>query len=283
MKNSRITNKAYRVLGFIWGLRNPAVVRALAPYGFSPEVLVEGGEYMQHFSNVCLSGTDPTVAVEERLTRRLDEFENQWFPIAKAALSRHHPALGEAFFANLSQSQGKGTTFGLMTFVSRLETLAEGEAPFGADGPVARALLAERGITAEVEAEAHALVEEVYSIAPEEKAASNNAERDEAEADLWAWYLEWSAVARAVIKDKATLRSLGFRKRSRAGSDEEDSSDDEQDAAPALSGDGASAGALPAASGTIDAEGEEVTAGADLPEESAVLPTVEDKEEFAAE
>ena len=36
-----------------------------------------------------------------------------------------------------------------------------------------------------------------------------------AEVALWAWYLEWSGIARAIIKDRRVLASLGFRGRGR--------------------------------------------------------------------
>lgn len=32
----------------------------------------------------------------------------------------------------------------------------------------------------------------------------------DAEQKLWAWYLEWSRIARAVITDRRDLRQLGF-------------------------------------------------------------------------
>jgi hypothetical protein len=35
---------------------------------------------------------------------------------------------------------------------------------------------------------------------------------EQAETDLWAWYLEWSEIARTAIKQKQLLRALGFRR-----------------------------------------------------------------------
>lgn len=54
---------------------------------------------------------------------------------------------------------------------------------------------------------------------------------------MWAWYLEWSALARHEIKDRRLLLSLGFlrsyKKRSPAGDDDETGDlDDLDDAAP---------------------------------------------------
>ena len=39
--------------------------------------------------------------------------------------------------------------------------------------------------------------------------------RATAEAHLWAWYLEWSGIARATVKDRRVLAALGLRPRGR--------------------------------------------------------------------
>jgi hypothetical protein len=46
--------------------------------------------------------------------------------------------------------------------------------------------------------------------AARDRAAPDRAARDRAEADLWAWYLQWSTTAREVIADRGLLRQLGF-------------------------------------------------------------------------
>ncbi len=43
--------------------------------------------------------------------------------------------------------------------------------------------------------------------------------REAATAEMWSWYLEWSQIARTVIKNRRLLRSLGFLRRTSTGDD----------------------------------------------------------------
>ena len=48
------------------------------------------------------------------------------------------------------------------------------------------------------------------------------AAREEAEGEMWAWYLEWSTIARTTISDGRLLQRLGFgTRRARAAASEE--------------------------------------------------------------
>src|SRR5262249_20389158 len=102
----------------------------------------------------------------------------------------------------------------------------------------ARGLLAERGLTPAVVDEARGLLTQIG--ADEEDSAAfepNDEELAAADKALWAWYLEWSAVARTVIRDRRTLISLGFLRVSRQGVIEVDDgdADDQPTAPPAVS------------------------------------------------
>lgn len=44
----------------------------------------------------------------------------------------------------------------------------------------------------------------------------------EAEEKLWAWYLEWSTIARTAITDRRLLKMLGFLRSSGAKAEEEE-------------------------------------------------------------
>jgi len=37
---------------------------------------------------------------------------------------------------------------------------------------------------------------------------------------MWTWYLEWSAIARGVIRDRRQLRALGFARGASTNSEE---------------------------------------------------------------
>jgi hypothetical protein len=78
-------------------------------------------------------------------------------------------------------------------FLDRLDEMAQGVEPFGADGPAGRALLGKRGFTAEREAEARVLVDELER---DTGGAAGDSGSTTPDWDaLWAWYIEWSAIA----------------------------------------------------------------------------------------
>jgi hypothetical protein len=56
---------------------------------------------------------------------------------------------------------------------------------------------------------------------------------EEAERTLWAWYLEWSAIARQVIQDGRLLREMGFGAKRRGSSEGEGDAEETEAAAPA--------------------------------------------------
>ena len=53
-------------------------------------------------------------------------------------------------------------------------------------------------------------VKEIESMPEPMDIEQHRAETAEAEAAMWAWYLEWSQIARSVINDRGLLRQLGF-------------------------------------------------------------------------
>jgi hypothetical protein len=131
----------------------------------------------------------------------LDEWENKWFPIASATLAGHYPAAHEVVFRNLQQTTGLEVIVTVHTLIERVE----------AQPAAVRELLGKRGLTAEVIAEGKALVEQVGKFAKNPDGATIDAEADAVgERALWAWYLEWSSIARTVISDRRLLRGMGF-------------------------------------------------------------------------
>jgi hypothetical protein len=58
-----------------------------------------------------------------------------------------------------------------------------------------------------------------------------------AEAELWAWYLEWSTIARTVVTNRRHLRALGFLQNARGeiveAPLEEEPTEDDEPASPA--------------------------------------------------
>jgi hypothetical protein len=186
---------------FLMGLRNPRAHRELMAYGLTREVLEEG---------------------QNLLLMNLDAFENQWFPIAKVVLSRHFPDVSEWLFNNLGQTQGIDLVVGVDAFVSRIRELDAGTSPFADRGKQAIALLRGRGFSVDVQAAVEALIQRITEFDSTPAVPVDTKEESKNVAALWAWYLEWSGIARTVIKDRRVLKSLGFLRPKSAQTEEEE-------------------------------------------------------------
>ncbi len=234
--------KGERVLKLFIALRNPRVAQALQSHGFGNDDLNEGWQLLRALSVAKLEERTPQKqSVSPSLIERLDAFENLWFPIAAATLQRRYPAAHARLFNNLSQTEGPAVAVSVATFIDRLDHLEKDERGNGwAEGKAARELLTRRGLVAKVVDEAKAMLKELPQIEPMPTVATTTPDSEhykQAESALWAWYLEWSGVARASIKDSRLLRLLGFEKgshhngKSDADVSNIDPGSDDQDAA----------------------------------------------------
>jgi hypothetical protein len=208
MARLSIGQKAQQVAVFLVALRHPRIARALRRHGFREADRLEGHRLLRELTDGVLdeevsSATSPSAA----LLRRLDEWENKWFPIAEISLRFRFPEAHDFVFRNLRQTEGAELIVGVGTLVSRLDELPE-RAPRGAE---ARALLEDRGLDEHVlgiaRAALHELDEEPELPAPP---AISDAEFARREAAMWRWYREWSTIARLAVTDRRLLRSMGF-------------------------------------------------------------------------
>ncbi|HEU4407996.1 MAG TPA: hypothetical protein VFS43_22230 [Polyangiaceae bacterium] len=218
MATLSVGQKAQKHLRFLMGLRHPVIAQALAKHGFTNDDLDEGWALLRRQSAASLDGgaQGPKAAGPETIGR-LDAWENKWFPIASATLARHAPEVHAWLFRNLSQTQGLQVVVSVGTFVRRFALLArpESEGGMGEKGEAARRLLARRGLTPQAVEGAEALLRELGTVATEAPGEGpSKEERDaasaEAEAAMWAWYQEWSTIARMAIADRSLLRLLGI-------------------------------------------------------------------------
>lgn len=161
----------------------------------------------------------------------LDAWENEWYPIASAVLTAHFPEARDAVFLNLVQTSGPEVIVTVGTLLDRIAEQPE----------EVRAILRKRGLDDDVIAEARAHLDSVVHI---QAALPSVAESIVADADaekvLWDWYLQWSAIVRAVVTDRRHLRSLGFLRMSNGELVE--APDDENDEEPDAPVNGASNG-----------------------------------------
>jgi hypothetical protein len=226
MAKKRVGDKAERVLKLLLGLRNKKVASALSARGFGKADLEEGFALLRGLTDVAM-GVLPPENVNPTLVLSLDAWENEWFPVADATLSRHYPEVHAKLFLNLSQTEGAAVVISVGTFIDRLEQMNKADGGYGPDGKDARKLLERRGLTRDVAAEAKALLEKVTTIEKRPEPPDLEAQRAEvtaAEDKMWAWYLEWGTIARAAIKDRGLLRQLGFLAPSRGRTSEEEGS-----------------------------------------------------------
>lgn len=222
MPRFTVSQKAHRVLKFTIGLRSSKVSSVLAKHGFTEADLREGLELLAAVVRKRLSSQNQRE--DPKLIQKLDHFEGYWFPIVRAALARHYPEVGGALMLNLGSTSGVKVAMTVSAFIERLRQMEAQAAPFGAEGAAARALLAERGLTSAVVDELVGVLAELATFT-EEGESDPAAEMRAAEQAMWAWYLEWSAIARQSITNRAVLRRLGFLQS--RGEDEQEVTDHE--------------------------------------------------------
>lgn len=233
---ARITEgqKAQRVLTFLMGLRLIKAISALVRFGFTKKDHEEGWRLLENLSKI---GDGITVLDETNpdLVTKIDQFENLWFPIVDASLKRRFPEIREKFFHELKQTEGSAVILSVKTFVRRFDALGspdeKGNQP-SKDHIKAKELLIARGLKTEVMDEIRSQLKQATqaetpeTVEPTEDIAAARAEAEEA---MWAWYLEWSAIARQGITDRRVLRSLGFLKSSKSRTKSADSIEDPDD------------------------------------------------------
>ncbi|MBI5481105.1 MAG: hypothetical protein HY906_19770 [Deltaproteobacteria bacterium] len=228
--------KLRKLLQFLLATLDPRIFTLLARRGFTNETRREGWALFlkaggQHVDLVAPTRGDG--APGEQLGR-IDDFENEWFDVVEAALLRHFPELHQQVFLNLHKSSGREVVLTVETLLARVAGL-EGQ---GERGRAALALLAERGFTAAVRQRGRALLDQVtkcdVDLLPTPDPAAE-AERQKAEAEMWAYYLEWSKTARTVVRRKDLRIKLGI---SSAARPEEPEEPEEPEPTPGVAGSG---------------------------------------------
>jgi hypothetical protein len=212
MATLTLGDKAARVLKMLIGMRNARVAAAMAAYGLTDADLQEGWTLLQAVSRDRL-GNGIAKPASSELIDKLDVWENRWFPIAVAALERRFPAVSAQVFKNLAQTSGTAVVVSVQTFVERFDQMAASVGSYGPEGAAATAVLAARGLTGAVVDEARALLETVGRIETYPDVTTIEEDQNalaKAEADLWAWYLEWSSIARIAVKQRVLLKQMGF-------------------------------------------------------------------------
>lgn len=222
---ARLTSaqKAERVLRFLLGTRHPAACAALTARGFGEKDLDEGWGLLRRVSKWRFDLSPSVQCAEPSAMKELDRWENSWFPVISASLRRRFPEVAERLFFNAPQSHGVTVIVSVSILMSRLRDLQSATDP---QSRGAWALLRQRGLSDEVLAEAQTLLNRAKYFW-EEVGGESDLDRkaqEQAESELWGWYLEWSRIARTVIGDRGVLRALGLLTPTRGAGKEEHSS-----------------------------------------------------------
>jgi hypothetical protein len=205
---------------------NPYIRTALARRGYSDSTHEQGWSLVLKASGYrrpiaeSLAKPEAAAAIAE-----LDAWDEPNFRVARAALVMM-PEQRDFLFQDLEPQTGPAAVASVATFLDRLDELESGKERKATRKPDQAALdkLAERGIAKDERTRLRKLLA-VATASPDAaelpakapagaaKGAMKAAEPREAKVALWAFWTEWSEVAKADIKRRDHLIQLGLAKR----------------------------------------------------------------------
>lgn len=223
-----------RAFAFLNTLGTQISVRAtLNDHGYTEEDHTEGWRLLHQASGSSSVTAATNVAPAAAAIRELDGSDEVIFHKAHAALTRKFPEQADFVFADLAPSAGPTAVLGVVKFLDRLDVLEKGDArPETKDvDKAAIDTLTARGVGPDERARLRKLTELAQSspIIP----SLTSAKTAEAEAahmndlkELYAWYAQWTEVARAVVTRRADLILLGMARRKRTGTSSDTDTDE---------------------------------------------------------
>ncbi len=220
-----------RSLAFLRAVGTTRPIRAaLLGRGYSAEDHQEGWRYLHACAGFSedsgeMDAEEPTVrdAIAE-----LDGWDESGFRIVRATLERRFPDQAEFVLKGLKPATGAAAVLSVERLLERLDALES--APERKDSRkedlAALEVLAKRGIDEAKRKRLRELVTTAKSVAPIVQVDPKIAEQEEAArlealSNLYAWYREWTEVARATIKRRDHLIRLGLASRRTGGEGKE--------------------------------------------------------------
>ena len=214
-----------RVLPFLRAVGTSVPIRSiLRAHGFTADEQKLGWTLLHAVSGFTEDVKAETVDVKVRdAINTLDAWDEDGFRIVRAALTRLHPTQLSFVLAGIGPTVGAGAVVGVKTLLGRLDALEKGPERKATrkEDHAALETLAARGINAKERARLSELVHISQSAseteAPDEE---GKAAREEAYVKvlgaLRVWYVDWSEMARSVVKRRDYLIRLGLAKRKSA-------------------------------------------------------------------
>lgn len=197
-----------RVMVFTMGVvRYPAIAAILATKGYGPKAhehvwtrLKKLGELPAAPAAAGLSDKAVRAAIIE-----LDAWDEPNYDILRAVLESRFPAFRDSLFQDLEPKQGSEAVYGISTLLDRLDALETGANP---DAPAILELLSERSYTPAERARLRGLVQTATTFAASQPVSDT--ERTTILTELYAWYKEWSTIAKRIITRRQHLIALGL-------------------------------------------------------------------------
>lgn len=204
-----------RAFAFLTALGTQLTIRTvMETHGYTQEDHLEGWRLV-----LKASGSDVTLGRIEGAAaaalRELDAWDEVGFHKAHAALRRTFSEQADFVFADLAPTQGQAAVLGIVKFLDRLDALEKGRTPETqhADKKAIEAL-ATRGIGVDERAHLRAVVA-LTQTAPGTSSQIQDIQttRTQDRIALYAWYAQWTEVARAVVDQRGALIQLGIARR----------------------------------------------------------------------
>ncbi len=215
MATSTREDKFFKQLRFLISFNNPKVVALMAARGFDQDSLDEGWNLLREAAGWMFEIPDTEngilLADNSEMLTKLDAWENTWFDVADAALSRKFPIAHKKLFSNLTKTSGFGVDKKIRTFLDRIDDLTSQEGEN--EGQEIFALLEKRGLNSKERDYARQLLQEV-SRDPMSHEVMVNPEvieaKKRAEERLWDWYMDWRKTARTVVANEKLRTIMGI-------------------------------------------------------------------------
>jgi hypothetical protein len=199
--------KYFKQLQFLISFQNHNVVSLMGARGFDEETLNEGWKLLNDAGNWMFK-IEKTIS--QSLIAKLNHWQNTWFEVSDAALSRLFPEIHEELFSNLNKTSGIEVIKTASKFIERIEEISNSE---NEKNKEAIQVLNKRGFSNDEIEEGKQLLKKANSdndddlpiIDPslfEMKKKKENA--------MWAWYLDWTRTASTVVENEELKLIMGL-------------------------------------------------------------------------